>query len=222
MKIALDFTPKSGTKVHLDFRPTVYLRDRTHTYLWLRDGYKFGYFLTMDTGMVTVAKVDIIEEILEPEVKADKKRGIAARPAKIAESYRIWMDRETSFDLVPYKYDFVKAVRLYHESTLRRTPEAEREMRQVLGMPLDTNLDDLRITGQGEVEVKPRERKPREQREPKEAAGYTLQELCAELKLDPTEARKALRAAKVEKPGARWEWATKEAATAVRAVLEAA
>lgn len=230
MKLHLDFSaPKArkaltkGTKpettVRVEFRPTVYMRDRTHTYLWLRDGYKFGYFLTMDSGMITVAKVDIVEETVTPEVKADKKLKIAHKPAVIREVYRTWSDRETAYDLTPHKYDFLKAVAKYHESTLRRTPEAEREMRGFLGLPLDANLDDPRITGQGEVDLKPRERKPREQREPKTAAGFTLQELCAELKLEPSEARKTLRGAKIEKPGARWEWASRSDAASVITAL---
>ena len=69
---------------------------------------------------------------------------------------------------------------------------------------------------------KPEKRSKKPASAPKDPAGYTLQALCAELKLDPTEVRKALRAAKVEKPGARWEWPNAEAAAAVRAVLEAA
>jgi hypothetical protein len=235
MKLHLDFSTKpvaaakkaarrsaeaTATTIRVNFRPLVYLRHRTHSYLWLRDGYKYGYFLNMDSGVIRVDAVDIVAETVTPEVKADKKAGIKAQPAVTRDVYRVYEDRETFYDLQTYAYDFVKAVRKFHESTLRRTPEAEREMRQVLGIPLDTHLDDPRISGQGELEKAPRaERKAKASGEPKAAAGFTLQELCAELKLDPTEARKTMRGAKIEKPGARWEWATRADAAAVITLL---
>lgn len=230
MKLALDFSSKPAPKakktagkqgtVKVDFRPMVFMRDRTHTYLWLRDGYKYGHFLTMDSGSIAVVSVDIVQVVDEPEIKADKKAGIKAKPAVTHDAYRVYEDREHFWDLTPHKYDLLKAVRSYHESTLRRTPEAEREMRQLLGIPLDAPAD-ARVTGQGEIDKQPRAERKREPKAEKAPAGYTLQELCAELKLDPTEARKALRAAKVEKPGGRWEWPNAEAAAKVRSVLEA-
>lgn len=50
-------------------------------------------------------------------------------------------------------------------------------------------------------------------------SGYSLAQICQELKLDAVEVRKTLRAEKVQKPGARWEWPTKEAAKDVIALL---
>ena len=61
----------------------VYMRDRTHTYLWLRDGRAYGYFLTMDTGSITVEKVDIITEYDRDE----KNKIIAERKV-----YRVYQD----------------------------------------------------------------------------------------------------------------------------------
>lgn len=215
-KIKLNFGPEvKPAKLRLDFRPTVYMRDRTHTYLWLRDGYKFGYFLTMDSGSITVSRVDIIEIIDEPEVKADKKLKITAKAAVVHEAYRVFESHENFWDLVPYDYDMLRAVQKYHSSPLGRSVAAEREMRTILGLPpLAESITD--------ADLSPAAKSPKVPSEPRASAGYTLQELCAELKLDPTEARKALRAAKIEKPGSRWEWPNAEAAAAVRAVLEAA
>lgn len=229
-KIKIDFTPEAPVaapavkpapvkktaagKLLLDFTARVWMRDKTHTYLWLRDGYKFGYFLTMDSGSIEIVKIDIFTEVLEPEVKADKKAKIAAKPAVTRDTYRVWHDRETTFDLTPYAYDFKAAVQKYHESHLGRSAAAEREMREILGLPqLADSVTDA------DLAVQPQERKRAPKGEPKPAAGYTLQQLCEELKLDPTEARKTLRGKKIEKPGARWEWATKEAAAAVIAAL---
>lgn len=249
-KIEVDFsepapTPptKKGRKVTVVFpvaapaapvEPTkVYMRDRTHTYLWLRDGHKYGYFLTMDSGTIEVARVDMVTEVIEPEVKADKKAKIAAKPAVTKDVYRVWADRETTWDLVPHAYDFKKAVEKYHTSLLGRTAAAEREMRAILGLAqLDADVADDTVIGEPPKPVagttgavkglrEPRaERQPREPK-PERVKGYTLQELCAELKKDPTEARKALRGAKVEKPGAQWEWPNAEAAAAARKVIAA-
>lgn len=211
--------PAAGAKtVRVDLRSNVYMRNRTHTYLWLRDGYKFGYFLSMDSGKIEVVKVDIVTETLEPATKT--------KPAVTRDVYRVWENREITWDLVPHPYDFRKAVEKYHTSTVGRTAAAEREMRSILGLPQladDVTDEDLQPeqSERQERAAKPaKERAARPAKAEKGPGGYTLQELCAELKKDPTEARKALRAAKVEKPGGRWEWPNVEAAAAVRAILE--
>ena len=48
--------------------------------------------------------------------------------------------------------------------------------------------------------------------------GVPLKKLCAEIDLEPKDARAILRKAKVEKPGGRWEW-TKEDAENIKAIL---
>lgn len=50
--------------------------------------------------------------------------------------------------------------------------------------------------------------------------GYTIQELCKEIGIEPTEARKILRAQKVQKPGGRWAWADKKAAAPIKKIIE--
>jgi len=235
MKLTLDFNPDAGkaapvaeakskarhaaeriatkgSKLLLDFRCRVFMRDRTHTYLWLRDGRSYGYFLTLDPGSVTIVKVDI-----ETEYERDEK-GKITKETKV---YRVYEDKEHFWDLVAYPYDFVKAVEKYHTSHLGRSAAAEREMRAILGLealPADVTDEDLAPDppepdekGTGKAPNKPA----------KAPGGYTLQSLCLELKLDPTEARKTLRSKKVEKPGGRWEWPSAEAAAAVRAILSA-
>jgi hypothetical protein len=49
--------------------------------------------------------------------------------------------------------------------------------------------------------------------------GYTIQALCAEIGMDPTDARKILRSEKVQKPGGRWEWPNAGAAADVKKLL---
>jgi hypothetical protein len=191
-------------KIVVDFTPTatrVFMRRRTHTYLHLRDEDAEGLFLTMDSGTLSVVRLPIV---------IGEHHSV----------YRVWFNREDYEDLEPFAYDFVEAVRKYHTSLLGRTAGAEREMRAILGLPeLEESVTDA------DLAAKPVERK-RSRKEPsvaseKPAGGYTLQALCAELGIDPTDARKHLRQQKVEKPGGRWEWASAEAAAPVRTLLEA-
>lgn len=248
-KVTVDFgipeASKKTRKVTVNFaapaaeppaEPTgVYMRRCTHSYLHLRDGHKYGYFLTMDSGTIEVVRVDQVTEVIEEPVKADKKRGIAGSPGKHKTVYRVWLGREEAYDLEPYVYDFKQAVKNYHSSLLARTVAAEREMRRILDLPpLDSSLSDESVIGETpKLGTKPtgavkglrepsQERQPKQPKEPKpeRVKGYSLAQLCAELKVDPTEARKALRGSKVQKPGGTWEWASKEAAAAARAVIE--
>jgi len=207
-KIKLDFTPvkpapKTG-KIKLDFRPLVFMRDRTHSYLWLRDGRSYGYFLTMDSGTIEVVKLDI-----ETIYQRDDKNKIIGE----TKVYRVYETKEKFYDLEPHNYDFRKALEKYHTSFMGRSNKAEQEMRILLGLePLATLADD------GDISPKPRaERTPKG--ESKAPAGYSLATLCAELKMDPSEARKILRGKKIEKPGGKWEWANAEAAAHIRTAL---
>lgn len=196
----------------LTFRPCVYMRDRTHSYLWIRDEHSIGIFLTMDTGNITVAKV----EILNPEAGGD--------PA-----YRVYEDRENFWDLTPMPgYNPMKAIQKYHESLLDRSSAAERIMRKLLDLPP--------LEGEEEAEDPitpgPRTKPTRKERKAAQAAsggkpakssgggGYSLATLCEELKMDPAEARKILRNKKIEKPGGKWEWPNAAAAASVRTALE--
>lgn len=71
--------------------------------------------------------------------------------------------------------------------------------------------------------------KPAEQKKPEAAktvpapaalapatdAGFSVQQLAKEIKQDPYDVRKALRAIEAKKPGTRWVWAKKESAMAL-------
>lgn len=204
-KIKLDFTPVKPTgKLKLDFRPRVFMRDRTHSYLWVRDGRSYGYFLTIDSGSVELVKVDI-----EITYERDDKNKIIGE----TKVYRVYENKETYFDLEPKDYDFQKALKRYHSTLLARSNKAEQEMRILLNLPplAPSELE-------GDITPKPRAERP-PKGESKVAAGYTLAALCAELKMEPGEARKILRGKKIEKPGGKWEWPTPEAALSVRKAL---
>jgi len=207
-KLRLDFTPvkpvpKTG-KIRLDFRPLVFMRDRTHSYLWVRDGRSYGYFLTIDSGSVELVKVDI-----EITYERDEKNKIIGE----TKVYRVYETKEKYFDLEPKNYDFRKALEKYHSSLLSRSNKAEREMRALLGLePLELTDEEGDVTPQSKPERAPKG-------EPKAAAGYSLAALCAELKMEPGEARKILRSKKIEKPGGKWEWASPEAAAHIRTAL---
>lgn len=48
--------------------------------------------------------------------------------------------------------------------------------------------------------------------------GIPLKKICAEVDIDPKDARRCLRSKKIEKPGGRWEW-TAERAKEIKAIL---
>lgn len=200
--IKLNFKPKV---LHLGFRPMVYMRDKTHTYLWVRDEEDIGYFLTMDTGSITLERIDLVTVY-----ERDERNRIISH----SRVYRVYENKELYEDLVPYEYNPMVAVQKYHESLLARTPEAEREMLRIL------EIDPK----EARKEIAARVTSPEPARPPKAAprspgAVYSLSDLCSELKMDPSEARKILRSQKVQKPGSRWDWPNREAAASVRAAL---
>jgi len=174
----------------INFRPIVYMRDRTHTYLWVRDGRgDYGYFLTMDPGTIELVKIP-------------KEDG----------TYRVWQDKEHSWDLVPYAYDPMKAFWKYHDSLLDRSPAAERELCAILDCePRKVKPKPIAAT-QAAAAAK--------RGTPPPGSDYSLTQLCQELGIDPSDARKTLRRKGVEKPGSQWAWATSEAAEAARKALK--
>jgi len=96
--------------------------------------------------------------------------------------------------LAPYRYDFMKAIRSLHEGTLGRSALADRELRNILGLkPSETKLEA--------------------------GTACSLADICIELSVDPTEARKLLRTSGVEKPGARWEWELPSDVNEIRELL---
>ena len=186
----LDFTP-TRKKITIDFRHRIFMRNGTHTYLWIRDGRSYGYFLTMDTGSIEVVKLEM-------------NHG----------TYRVYKSGQEYWDLEPFEepYSFEKAVRMYWESTLGRSERAEREMCDILG----TEPGRRAIRDMGSTPQPKREKLASAPKQPSE--GFSLVELCAEINVSPSDARKLLRG-RVEKPGSKWEWPNKEAAAGARATL---
>lgn len=182
------------SKIYLNQRPIVYMRDRTHTYLWIRDESEFvGLFLTMDTGTITLARVNIEDGV-----------------------YRVYEDAEHSWDLVPYEYNPQKAFLKYQDSLLDRTPKAEAEMLAILALfPGPLPKPKVRLATVPQTA----EPKARSVASKASGGGYSLAQLCTEIGMDPSKARKILRNKKIEKPGGKWEWASAEAASSIRTAL---
>ena len=148
-----------------------FMRAKTHSYLRISQDEFSGRFLTIDSGQVTVETLERIDGVF-------------------------WVDNE---ELTPYPYDVVKAARVYMDSTLTKTTEAQYELEALLG-------DTPRVTPQ------PAAPKPAKVVPVAKGGGYSLADLCQEAGIEPGEARQRLRKAKVEKPGGRWEWPSAEAA----------
>lgn len=124
---------------------------------------------------------------------------------KGSEKRRRWRDYSGAKSLA-------EAVEVFEKSVLPKTPEAAREICRLLGKPVKER----------EATVVRQEASARPAPAAKPVAGYSLAKLCEELKIDPFEARKALRAAKAKKPGGRWEWATKDDAKDAIEILKKA
>lgn len=68
---------------------------------------------------------------------------------------------------------------------------------------------------------RPKARGEKSPRTKKESTGeYTLADLCGEIGMDPTKARKLLRAKWKKPPEGTWKWPNKEAAKAIRRFLK--
>lgn len=67
---------------------------------------------------------------------------------------------------------------------------------------------------------KPRERKRAETRGKEPSPDYTLADLCGEIGMDPSKARKLLRAKGKKPSDGAWKWPNKEAAKSIRRFLK--
>ena len=184
----IDFTPRP--RIRLDFTPRVFLKSRTHSYLLIRKGRAYGYFLTIEGGAVEVVKVPWNEE-----------RGCYTVVKRNEGEVRDKEQRILSWDLEPYNYSFEKALGIYRRSTLEKTVKADREIRVLEG----TYEQPAIVPHQSEALESPK-------------GSFSLTELCTELGIDPGAARRTLRG-RVDRPGGKWEWPTRSAANQVIAIL---
>lgn len=157
---------------------SVFMRNKTHTYLMLTRAEHSGRFLTLESGTIEVVKVPLI-----------------------GDTFLVDQD-----ELVPYEYEFLKAVEKYATSHLHKTPEAQAEITALLdGRPIVAPPEPVKKPPKAQLAA---------------GSGYSLADLCKDAGIDPGEARKKLRQAKVEKPGGRWEWPSAEAASSLLAILK--
>lgn len=111
-------------------------------------------------------------------------------------------------DLRPYpEGNATQALKSFWASRLPKSNAAIRELCRLLDMPVPEVAP----------EVKARRKAAGERLKAAKPArvGFTIQQLCEKLKIEPSDARKALRKAKVEKPEAGWVWPTEAEAMAV-------
>lgn len=156
-----------------------FMRAKTHSYLRISQDEFSGRFLTIDSGQVTVETLERIDGVF-------------------------WVDNE---ELTPYPYDVVKAARVYMDSTLTKTTEAQYELEALLG-------DTPRVTPQ------PAAPKPAKVAPVAKGGGVQLSDLCKEAGIEPGEARQRLRKAKIQKPGGSWSWPNRESAQTAWVVIK--
>lgn len=189
----IDFTPAKPSLI-LDFTARVYFRDRTHTYLFLRMKKDKGHFLTMEDGIIEVVKVPFEEG--EFRVWKANEGEVEERVARIY------------YKLTPVDYDPMKAIMVYWNSTLDKTVAADRELRLLLGMQTQ-GPEDPRSPSLAKKATAGKDRE------------ISLADICLELDMEGSQARKILRTMGIEKPGERWEWPNPEQASSIKEMLHA-
>ena len=172
--------------MELNFRPVVYMRDRTHTYLWLRDVKGKGVFLTMESGTIEVVKLNFSDD-----------------------AYHV-IHADIHWQLIPHSYDPILAFKKYHDSLLTKSEQAAEELSTILSLEPGPKPDKKVVE---KLSLSPSKKAQ------STGGGYSLADLCKELGIDPSDARKTLRNKKIEKPQGRWEWANPESADHIRKAL---
>lgn len=190
----IDFTPleHKGPLV-IDFTPRIFLC-KTHSYILVKTGTKYGHFLTMESGSIELVKL---------EMGADGRFYFRKRnEGEVGDKTQAFVE----YPLVPYhKTSMESALKVYLTSPLNRTVKAARALAELTGGVLPPEEQETPARAK---------RKPKsgDSRPHTTLPGYTLHELCEELGIDPTEARAELRAKGVKKPGSKWSWENREQA----------
>lgn len=199
-KLKLNFSAPGV--LHLDFSPRVFMRDKTRTYLLLRDGSKKSFFLTMEEGQIDV--VQIPKE--EGDYRVYKLNEGEVNDKNVKRVYH---------SLTPTNHDLLHAAQVYWNSTLTKTPRAERELRVILGMPVGAEIPEDGV----ETPVKKKRSTGGTGKGTGGSGALDLAGICTELGLEPSKARKLLRG-HMEKPQGGWQWQSLDAATQVKELLK--
>ncbi len=175
----------------LNFTPRVFMRDKTRVYLMVREGAAGSFFLNMEEGIIEVVKVP--KEDGEYRVYKVNEGEVSDTSVK-----RIY------HSLTPAQQDPLRVAQVMWDSTLSKSPKAERELRVFLGMSTTLAEND------------------ESQESPAKGTGasgaLTLGGICEELGVEPAKARKLLRG-HAEKPSGGWAWATLEEASSIKELL---
>lgn len=100
-----------------------------------------------------------------------------------------------------------------YESTVSVGREIEWEKRQL-------RSEEPIVVKSPQVISKPRTRSKRATQAKQEPVGYTLKDLCSELRISPAVARKTLRSKGMTAPEGGWRWSSLEAAKGIKEILE--
>jgi len=173
----------------LNFTSRVFMRDKTRVHLMVREGAAGSFFLNMEDGIIDVIKVP--KE--EGEYRIYKvNEGEVSDPAV----------KRIYYPLVPINQDPLRVAQVMWDSTLSKSPKAERELRVFLGLGtvLEEETPERPMKGTGAT------------------GALTLAGICEELGIEPAKARKLLRG-HAEKPQGGWAWETPEEASSIRELL---
>lgn len=182
------------TTITVDFKRRVLFNRHRNVHLLVHEGRNISQFLTMASGSIEVLKLGRDQVATE------------------------------LFHLPNYDDQFYHALEVMHNSTLRKSPRAERLIQGLLTSyikpgQLMSDDDPAELTQRKAAKRQARKnrqadkskptRRGRKEATPPTASGqdtFTLEALCEELGIEPGQARSRLRRAKAEKPGARWVW----------------
>jgi hypothetical protein len=137
-----------------------------------------------------------------------------------------YSDAEEEWELpVPYP-EYARKINQYHFGV---HPDVSSRARAAQGKPplSEEEMIAAGLNRNPNLIVKPEPepkraetKRERGQRAPRKREGVTLAEICAPLKIDPHDARAALRSAKTKKPDAGWVWPSAKDAPDIKKLVE--
>lgn len=158
----------------------VFLDRNRHVFILLEQKDGYGEYLGTRDGQIDVVKIEDGHKMPSP------------RDGKLPD--------ETTHrsDLKEYEYPFKQAMARLNNSYLPKTRAAVVQLCTILGLPIPEETE--------EVKARRKAAGDRLKAARPERVGFTVQQLCEKLKIEPTVARKLFRKAKIEKPQAGWVW----------------
>jgi predicted DNA-binding ArsR family transcriptional regulator len=131
--------------------------------------------------------------------------------------YRLAEDNEEVLPIIPNPLDEIQEAK-------ERATEVMREAEESMKKP-ETTIIRIDFTEKKEKQPKEKKESTKEPKEPKAkkvstGTATSLKDICDELKVDPTKARRILRKSDIEKPGGSWEWEDPQVIAKIKALLK--